>query len=152
MQLSPLNVSFDSWISHAKDTYLFQTLQISFRYGLEPSFFFSLYVTWLRGMNQMSKILILNKTLKNVTNSYFTLFLDSKEMSISLQPDARLRWGLDHNILLKSCYRKYVWLGDLTIPEKYNLKLHWKHWLDFFSIKKSDRVTLSHWQVFSKQQ
>ena len=29
---------------------------------------------------------------------FFTLFLNSKELFISLQPDVQLRWGLDQDV------------------------------------------------------
>ena len=52
------------------------------------------FVTWSRGMSGMLGILILNYWLKELTNSY-ALFLNCKELSISLQPDVRLRCCLD---------------------------------------------------------
>ena len=46
----------------------------------------------------MSEILILNYRLKEVINSYILHFFEVKELFISLEPDVRLRWGLDQNV------------------------------------------------------
>ena len=47
-------------------------------------------------------ILIFGYRLKEVTNSYVLyIVLEPKELFISLQPDVRLRWGLDENVAFK---------------------------------------------------
>ena len=49
-------------------------------------------------MSRMSGILILSYRLKEVTILMFFIVFKLQRMFVSLQPDVRLRWGLDHTV------------------------------------------------------
>ena len=64
----------------------------------EVYIYFKANVTWSRGMCRMSGILIVSQRLLTGDKFLYLNCFEFKELFISLQPDARLRWGVDQNV------------------------------------------------------